>query len=267
MKGEAFPQALLIFKKTVTCLLLIECPEALYPRAGLTHINHPLHFNKCFSSFSFQKPGINFNFQIPNPRVMKQVTFFAVFITVSQLSFARMEPAKNKVHAAGKNYGDTVLTAIPSPQQMLEEIISVTGLHDDFELKEADVLNIQASISHQKRYILYNAAYIDWLNKLTRDKWATMALLAHEVGHHLNGHTIRKGGSSPAVELEADEFAGFILQKLGATLEQSQEVMKYIAGLKASETHPGRMARMLAIQNGWDRAAVTEGTTTAANHH
>ena len=38
-----------------------------------------------------------------------------------------------------------------------------------------------------------------------------MTLLAHEVGHHLNGHTIHRGGSTPELELEADEFAGFIL--------------------------------------------------------
>ncbi len=195
---------------------------------------------------------------------MKQVTFFAVFITVAQLSFARPHQAGEKARAT--RFKDSIFSVIPSPQQMLLDILSVTGLHDDFELKEADVPNIQASIVHKKRYILYNPAYITWLNKLTGDKWAVMALLAHEVGHHLNGHTMHKGGSSPPVELEADEFAGFILHQLGATLEESQKVMKYIAGLKASETHPGRMARMLAIQNGWDRAAIADGTTAATNH-
>ena len=91
-------------------------------------------------------------------------------------------------------------------------------MQTDFELKEANVLNIEASISHRKRYILYNPTYITTLNNLTKNKWAVMALLAHEVGHHLNGHTIRKGGSTPELELQADEFAGFILHKLGATL-------------------------------------------------
>lgn len=152
--------------------------------------------------------------------------------------------------------GDSVLSKIPDPGQLLREIIEVTGLHSDFELKAADVMNIQASISRRKkREILYNPEYVSWLNKLTRDKWSLTALLAHEVGHHLNGHTIRKGGSSPNVELEADEFAGFVLYKLGATLEDAQKVMNYIAGMEASETHPGRMARKQAIQKGWDKAS------------
>ncbi len=167
----------------------------------------------------------------------------------------------NLARAAGTNSfypekdGDSTLTKIPEPKQMLQDIINVTGLYADFELKEADVMNIQASISHRKRTILYNPGYINWLNKLTRDKWSVMALIAHEVGHHLNGHTIRKGGSSPRVELEADEFAGFVLNKLGATLEDAQKVMNYIAGINESDTHPGRMARKQAIQRGWDKAS------------
>ena len=95
-----------------------------------------------------------------------------------------------------------------------------------------------------------------------------MALIAHEVGHHLNGHTIQKGGSSPALELEADEFAGFVLYKLGATLDEAQEVMKYIAANEASSTHPARGDRMLAVKKGWDKAAVTSNsqiTTSASN--
>lgn len=190
---------------------------------------------------------------------MKQVIFFAVCIATAVWSYALPSGKSAKII-----FKDSILAYIPPPQQLLQEIMNVTGLRADFELKEADVLNIQASVSHRKRYILYNPTYIDWLNKLTRDKWAVMALLAHEVGHHLNGHTIRKGGSSPSVELEADEFAGFVLHKLGATLEQSQKVMKYIAGINASETHPGRVARMLAIQNGWNKAAGTESSSMAS---
>ena len=135
--------------------------------------------------------------------------------------------------------------------EMLMDIMSTTGLHANFELKEAKVRNIEASISHKKRYILYNPAFIDWVNNTTSDKWGTIALLAHEVGHHLNGHTIKRNGSNPQIELEADEFAGFVLYKLGATLQQAQEVMLHIADIHASSTHPGRASRMQAIEKGW----------------
>ncbi len=85
-----------------------------------------------------------------------------------------------------------------------------------------------------------------------------MTLLAHEVGHHLNGHTIHRGGSTPVLELEADEFAGFILYKLGATLKQSQNVIYYIAMEKASRTHPSKNSRLSAIEKGWNKASASE---------
>ncbi len=139
-------------------------------------------------------------------------------------------------------------------EKMLSEVMSVTGLQANIELKEADVLNIEASLSHRKRYILYNAGFIDRINELTKDKWAVLTLLAHEIGHHLNGHTIRKTGSTPQLELEADQFAGFVLYKLGASLEQAQEVMRYIAKTEASKTHPARSSRLQAIATGWNKA-------------
>jgi hypothetical protein len=182
---------------------------------------------------------------------MKQATLLAVLITVASTSFA--SPDKNEHEV--KIYNDTSLISTFNVHEMLQEIMNVTGLQQNFELKQADVLNIEASISHRERTILYNPAFITSLNNLTKDKWAVMALLAHEVGHHLNGHTIRKGGSTPELELQADEFAGFILQKLGATLQQSQKVMNYIAKPKESRTHPSKNSRLIAIEKGWNKAS------------
>lgn len=184
---------------------------------------------------------------------MKQAIAGAIFIAVTHLCLPGTAGAVN-IYST-KSPGDSSMSRIPDVGVLLKDILAVTGLQGDVELKEAKVMNIEAGISHGKRYILYNRSFIERLNSLTKDKWAALALLAHELGHHLNGHTIRKGGSRPAVELEADEFAGFILYKLGATLEQSQLVMHYIAKTEASSTHPGRTARLLAIEKGWNKAA------------
>src|SRR6185436_1841675 len=190
---------------------------------------------------------------------MKQAALLAAFIAVVSTNFAN--PCTNEHEV--KNYNDTSFIKTLSIHEMLQEIISATGLQQNFELKQADVLNIEASISHRKRYILYNPAFITTINDLTKNKWAVMALLAHEVGHHLNGHTIRKGGSTPELELQADEFAGFILHKLGATLQQSQNVMNYIAKAKESSTNPAKASRLLAIEKGWNNASVLGINDTA----
>src|SRR5688572_5003458 len=191
---------------------------------------------------------------------MKQATVLAILIAFVSFSYAN--PISNNNPSRIKNSDDTSLMKVSDIRDMLQEIIDITGLQTDIELREADVLNIEASISHRKRFISYNPAYITSLNKITKNKWAVMALLAHEVGHHLNGHTIRKGGSTPELELEADEFAGFILHRLGATLQQSQNVMYYIARSKESKTHPSKNSRLLAIEKGWNRASGLQEITT-----
>jgi predicted metalloprotease len=35
-----------------------------------------------------------------------------------------------------------------------------------------------------KRYILYNPEFVNKVNEVTKDKWASIFILAHEVGHH-----------------------------------------------------------------------------------
>jgi hypothetical protein len=182
---------------------------------------------------------------------MKKAIVLAVFLMSAFTIFARM------------SYQDSSRLAIPAAEELLQEIIEVTGLQGNITIKAANVLNIEAVVSHHKQYIYYNPGYVSWLNALTKDKWAVLALLAHEVGHHLNGHTIRKTGSRPELELEADEFAGFVLYKLGATLEQAQQVMNYIAKPVASKTHPARLSRLMAIKAGWDKASNTAATAIA----
>ena len=184
---------------------------------------------------------------------MKQAPLLIAFIAFAFAGFSRSQPLQLKnipIHG----YTDSAAADANHAHEMLAQIMEVVGLSPNFELKEAKVDNVEASISRRKRYILYNPDYINWINNVTHDKWAAMVLLAHEVGHHLNGHTIKKGGSTPRLELEADEFAGFVLYKLGASLDQAQEVMKHIAKTKASPTHPSRASRMLAIENGWNKA-------------
>jgi hypothetical protein len=183
---------------------------------------------------------------------MKQATLLTLCICVSCYSFA--QPVFSS-YSSTIGHTDTGHVVSPTIQDMLLDIMNVTGLQPNFELKKANVRNIEASVQHRKRYIMYNPEFMNKIKQATAGNWGSMALLAHEVGHHLNGHTIRKGGSKPSVELEADEFAGFVLSKLGATLLQAQQVMLYISNEQASSTHPSRSERMEAIKKGWTKAS------------
>ena len=192
---------------------------------------------------------------------MKQAALFIVLLAITSLSFANKGENNYTQHSSV----DTTFSSMTSMQSILEQIRNVAGVSENFEIKEADVLNIEATIRHRKKYILYNSSFISSLNSLTKDKWSVIALIAHEMGHHMMGHTNRRGGSKPALELEADEFAGSVLYKLGATLEQSQNVMRFIAKADESKTHPGRDARLMAIERGWKKAAALQETAITAN--
>jgi predicted HD phosphohydrolase len=145
-------------------------------------------------------------------------------------------------------------TSAADAQKIIASIMDVIGLESNFKIKEANVPNVEADIRRHQRYILYNADFIRQVNHATQDKWAAIFILAHEIGHHLNGHTTLGVNSRPEIELEADKFAGFALCKMGATLAQAQLAMHFIAKSEASKTHPARIDRLAAIAKGWNKA-------------
>lgn len=157
--------------------------------------------------------------------------------------------------------GGLFLTSLDTTAQtaarrdVLREITDVVGLKPRFELRStSEVQNAAAVVYNGQRYLLYNSQFVGAVNQAGHTDWAGISILAHEMGHHLNGHTLRAGGSNPNDELEADEFSGFVLRKMGASLAQAQAAMAVIADDQASATHPGRPTRLKAISEGWQRA-------------
>ena len=155
----------------------------------------------------------------------------------------------------------------PAPTDVIREITDVVGLKARFELRATrEVDNAAAVVYNGKRFLLYNPDFLNSVNRAGHTDWAGISILAHEMGHHLNGHTLRAGGSQPADELEADEFSGFVLRKLGASLAQAQAAMATVPDAEDTATHPGRAPRLAAIGQGWQRASqqlVASARTTA----
>ncbi|RZJ65999.1 MAG: membrane-binding protein [Flavobacterium sp.] len=147
-------------------------------------------------------------------------------------------------------------------KNVINGVISVIGLKPNFEIREANVPNAAAVILDNKRYILYNGEFMDQISLASGTYWGGISILAHEIGHHLNGHTLDEGGSRPATELESDEFSGFVLCKMGATLKEAQAAISIAASQKGSHTHPGRQQRLNAIANGWNNAKGQNGVAT-----
>jgi hypothetical protein len=92
------------------------------------------------------------------------------------------------------------------------------------------------------------------VNGLTKTDWGAMSILAHEIGHHLQGHTLKTGGSNQSKEIEADEFSGFVMYQMGASLNEAQSAIRQLTTDYDSGTHPPRSQRMGAIKRGHDNA-------------
>lgn len=186
---------------------------------------------------------------------MKNKLLFALFSIVLS-GAATAQTGRIGEHANITNWTTpaTGFATAEQGRQIAERIIDAVGLSANFDIQPANIENAAAVVYGGKRYILYNPTFISNLKKSTGTDWAAISVLAHEIGHHLNGHTVTASGSQPEKELEADEFSGYVLRKMGATLVQAQAAMKTLATTKATYTHPAQYDRLAAIEQGWTHA-------------
>ena len=183
--------------------------------------------------------------------IMKRgLTWLVVVVSLMQVPSATGAP----LAAKSLNKPTAATYAAPGARDIIKEIIDVVGLKPRFEVREADVDNAAAVIYNGQRYILYNRQFVAAVNNAVKTDWAAVSILAHEIGHHLNGHTLMRGGSNPQDELEADEFSGFVLRKMGASMADAQAAMRLLSDEEGSYTHPGRSSRLASISKGWQSA-------------
>lgn len=147
------------------------------------------------------------------------------------------------------------LVSVAQAKAVIQEILDAIDVDASFEVRAAKIPNAAAAMAKGKLYILYNPVFITALYKATgSNRWAPISILAHEIGHHLRGHTLQRTASHPSIELEADEFSGFVLRRMGASLEDAQLAMRIASSRRASATHPARHDRLESIANGWVKA-------------
>jgi Peptidase family M48 len=132
----------------------------------------------------------------------------------------------------------------------------------NFTLREQNgINNAYATIISNRRYIVYDNNFLENLDDYAGTKWASISVLAHEMGHHYRNHVVDSRGSTPPKEIEADYFSGYVMEKLGSTLEEAKAAMNRIASTRASSTHPAKADRLNAIERGWNYARGVTSTT------
>lgn len=148
-------------------------------------------------------------------------------------------------------------------QIAIDNILDVLGLYRNFSIQECPNINnalaknIEISPGHKERYILYDPEFFKKMDENANSKWASISIIAHEIGHHLNGHALNDVGSNHKWELEADYFSGISLGKMGASLQEAQSAINTLHSEKASRTHPAKADRLVQIELGWNKSKGT----------
>jgi len=133
----------------------------------------------------------------------------------------------------------------------IARIVRYSGLSQNFTVIEGDVKTVIAYSRGGQRYIAYNPYFIKRVRNVAGTDWAAISVLAHEIGHHLSGHTLKLKGINQREELEADKFSGFILYRMNANLDEAKAALLNIGNEIDTVIHPPVEIRIQAISNGW----------------
>lgn len=157
----------------------------------------------------------------------------------------------------------TKFQSVYEARAILNSMLDTIQWQENFSIREQNgIRNAYATIINRVRWIIYDNDFLEDIDAYASTKWASVSVLAHEMGHHYYNHVISSGGSTPPKEIEADAFSGFVMAKLGASLNQSLAAMQAIASDRASASHPAKRDRLNAITKGWNLA---EGHETSGN--
>jgi Caspase domain len=145
---------------------------------------------------------------------------------------------------------------------VVQRIVGAIGIPmTSFEVRASpDVYNAEATTENggRDRLILYNPAWMEGLRSSIATNWSDWVVLAHEVGHHVAFHMDPTFPNHEA-ELQADYFAGFILEKLGAPLAEVQLAMAMVSADAETVSHPAKAKRVAEVRKGWEAAAGNVG--------
>ena len=154
--------------------------------------------------------------------------------------------------------GNDKVAGSPPEQRMVEivkEILTYTGLQQNFEVQAYDKFNTEDKVIDKQRYIFYNPKFLGSIRERDKSNWAAIGIIAHEMAHHLLGHTLEHDVTNKELELEADRFAGFIMYRRGASLEQAEAGFNAaITNAKPSVIQLSGEERIKAVEDGWNEA-------------
>lgn len=145
--------------------------------------------------------------------------------------------------------------------KFITDITSLIGLEKNFIYVNSPGINNCLALNYEGfRYILYDKSFLNNISRSKNMKESVyISVLAHEIGHHLQGHTLKNISEidNKISELEADKFSGFVMAKFGFSIIEAQESINSLPQT-FSKTHPDKLKRLLAIKEGYEIATLKQ---------
>lgn len=147
-------------------------------------------------------------------------------------------------------------------KNIIDHILALGDFQSNYTIcATSGMSNVVAFINGSgHKIIVYDSVFLEQKAKEANElHWGRVAILAHEIGHHVLQHTTTRAKSlaeKRSRELAADKFAGLVLGHLGASLTNSKALMRTlgIRGDDTGHTHPSTRKRVSAVTKGWLKA-------------
>lgn len=148
-------------------------------------------------------------------------------------------------------------------QDVIKAMLDTIKWKENFMVKEQNgINNAYATIQSNRRWIVYDNHFLENMDAYTGTKWASYSVVAHEIGHHYYNHVLDGAGSTPPREIEADYFSGYVMGRMGASLNEAKAAMEKLGTDVQSRTHPAKADRLASITKGWNYAKTNVPTQT-----
>lgn len=142
-----------------------------------------------------------------------------------------------------------------SAYKTVVNIIRETGLSQNFVILPGDVDKVRAYIEDNERILEYNPDFMK--NIQAKNNWFGISVLARQIGHHLSHHELEGGTPSVKEEIKADESAGFVLYKMGASLGESIEALESVISDEVDgQNGIAKNTRISSLAKGWNNARI-----------
>lgn len=154
---------------------------------------------------------------------------------------------------------DTDMSDDIAAYKTVVNVIRETGLSQNFVILPGDVSNVKAYMDNNERILEYNPDFMEHLQGDTN--WHGISVLARQIGHHLSNAKLEGGAPSIEEEIEADKYAGFVLYKMGATLDEALKAMEFVISEDSLGKGISKNSRLVSLTKGWNNANILMSDT------